>query len=271
MMPSMRHALARCALAACAAVSALGGCRPAAERVTVNGAPAVAVGADTIVPANGAGAPASAFPEPSRDVADIVAPRWVAEDDRDNAGEFTTVARIARIKAGQSVADIGAGDGYYVARLSPLVGAGGVVYGQDIVPDYLAMLQRRVDREALANVRVVLGEPHDPRLPAASVDVALMIHMYHEISQPFALLWNLATALRPGGRLVILDLDRPTFGHGTPRGLLDCELRRVGYRKLSFVRTGVEEYVAIYQAPASDVRPTPAAVTASLRASPCRP
>ena len=246
-------------------------CRPAAERVAVNGTPAVAVGSDTILPASGAGAAASLFPAPARDVADIVAPRWINEDDRDNAGEFTTVARLARIRAGQAVADIGAGDGYYVARLSPLVGSAGVVYGQDIMPDYLGMLQRRVERDGLSNVRVVMGEPHDPRLPSASVDVALMIHMYHEITQPFALLWNLASAMKPGGRLVILDLDRPTYGHGTPRVLLDCELRRVGYQKLSFTRTGPEEYVAIYQAPAMAARPSPAAVSASLRASPCKP
>lgn len=260
---------------ATAAVAALAwgapACRPAAERVAVNGSPAVAVGPDTILPASDQGAPASAFPAPARDVADIVAPRWINEDDRDDAGEFTTVARLARIRAGQAVADIGAGDGYYVARLSPLVGAAGVVYGQDIMPDYLGMLKRRVERDGLANVRVVMGEPHDPRLPAASVDVALMIHMYHEITEPFALLWNLATAMKPGGRLVILDLDRPTFGHGTPRMLLDCELRRVGYQKLSFTRTGAEEYVAIYQAPVPAARPTPSAVSASLRSSPCRP
>lgn len=250
---------------------AISACRPAAERVAVNGSPAVAVGTDTIRPASGEGAPASAFPDPARDVADIVAPRWINEDDRDDAGEFTTVARLARIRAGQSVADIGAGDGYYVARLSPLVGTAGIVYGQDIVPDYLGMLQRRVERDGLANVRVVMGEPHDPRLPAASVDVALMIHMYHEITQPFALLWNLASAMKAGGRLVILDLDRPTFGHGTPRLLLDCELRHVGYQKLSFTRTGAEEYVAIYQVPAAAARPSPSAVSASLRSSPCRP
>jgi SAM-dependent methyltransferase len=254
-----------------ALLSASLACRPAAERVAVNGSPAVAVGADTILPASGQGAPASAFPAPARDVADIVAPRWINEDDRDDAGEFTTVARLARLRPGLAVADIGAGDGYYVARLSKLVGPSGLVYGQDIMPDYLGMLQRRVERDGLSNVRVVMGEPHDPRLPAASVDVALMIHMYHEITQPFALLWNLVGAMKPGGRLVILDLDRPTFGHGTPRMLLDCELRRVGYQKLSFTRTGPEEYVAIYTAPTLVTRPTPTAVSSSLRASPCRP
>lgn len=235
-----------------------------------DGGTGVAVGADTVTPAAGAGAPAEAFPAPSREVADIVAPRWTAEDNRDNAGEFRTVARLAGIRQGQTVADIGAGDGYYVARLSPLVGATGTVFGQDIMPDYIAMLQRRVSRDALANVRVVLGDAHDPRLPANSVDVALMIHMYHEISQPFALLWNLATSMKPGGRLVILDLDRPTFGHGTPPSLLHCELRRVGYQRLSFTVTGPEEYVAIYTAPNAGARKSPAEISAGLRSSPCR-
>lgn len=257
--------------AAISAALTVAACQPRAERVPVaDGSSVVAIGADTVRPAAAAGAPANAFPAPSRDVADIVAPRWTAEDDRDDAGEFRTVARLAAIRAGQAVADIGAGDGYYVARLSPLVGAKGVVYGQDIVPDYIALLQRRVERDNLANVRVVLGEAHDPRLPPSSVDVALMIHMYHEISQPFALLWNLATAMRPGGRLVILDLDRPTFGHGTPPSLLNCELRRVGYRRVSFTRTGPDEYVTIYTAPDMATRPSPAVLSEGFRASPCR-
>lgn len=225
---------------------------------------------DTIGPAAPPGAPASAFPSPMRPVADIVAPRWSDEDDRDDVGEFARVVQLARIGTGQRVADIGAGDGYYVARLSPLVGATGQLFGQDIIADYLTLLQRRVRREGLRNVRVVRGDTHDPRLPTAGVDVAIMIHMYHEIEQPFALLWNLATAMRPGGRLVILDLERPTFGHGTPPSLLRCELGAVGYRELSFTNTAPSEYVAIFAAPDSASRPTPAAISSALGASPCR-
>ncbi|MBY0491264.1 MAG: methyltransferase domain-containing protein [Gemmatimonadaceae bacterium] len=246
-------------------------CGARAERVRVaTGETAVAVGQDTIGPLAPPGAPAKAFPAPSRPVADIVAPRWTAEDDRDGVGEFTRVALLAGIASGQQVADIGAGDGYYVTRLSPLVGPSGVVYGQDIIPDYLALLQQRVRREQLRNVRVVLGDPHDPRLPSASLDVAIMIHMYHEIEQPFGVLYNLATAFKPGGRLVILDLDRPTFGHGTPPSLLRCELRAVGYRERRFTRTTDEEYVAVFEAPSATQRPTPEAITAALTRSPCR-
>jgi SAM-dependent methyltransferase len=251
-------------------VAAAVACGAAVDRGTMSLGGSIGAAQDTIGPAAPPGAPASAFPSPTRPVADIVAPRWSDEDDRDDVGEFTRVVRLARIGRGQRVADIGAGDGYYVTRLSPLVGATGQVFGQDIIPDYLALLQQRVRREGLRNVQVVRGETHDPRLPTASVDVAIMIHMYHEIDQPFALLWNLATAMRPGGRLVILDLERPTFGHGTPPALLRCELAAVGYRQLSFTNTAPTEYVAIFAAPDSASRPTPAAITAALRSTPCR-
>ncbi|WP_373060666.1 class I SAM-dependent methyltransferase [Gemmatimonas sp.] len=251
-------------------VAAAFACGASADRNGNTTAGVVAAEQDTIGPAAPPGAPASEFPNPMRPVADIVAPRWSDEDDRDDVGEFTRVIELAKIRQGQQVADIGAGDGYYVSRLSPLVGASGRVFGQDIIPDYLTLLQRRVRREGMGNVQVVRGDAHDPRLPSASVDVAIMIHMYHEIEQPFALLWNLATAMRPGGRLVILDLDRPTYGHGTPRPLLRCELAAVGYRQLSITTTAPSEYVAIFLAPDSASRPTPAAISTKLRTSPCR-
>ena len=101
---------------------------------------------------------------------------------------------------------------------------------QDIEPDYLARLRQRVSREGLANVTLVLGEAHDPRLPPRSVDLALLVHMYHEIAQPFGFLHNLAPAMRPGGRVAILD-RRPRRPHGTPHALLSCEFAAVGYRE----------------------------------------
>ncbi len=230
----------------------------------------VAGAQDSIRPAAPPGEAATSFPAPSRRIADIVAPRWTNEDARDSDGEFERVAKLSKVRAGQRVADIGAGDGYYVTRLAPIVGATGRVFGNDIIDDYLVLLSNRVQREKLANVQVVRGDPHDPRLPAADVDIAYMIHMYHEIEQPFGLLWNLATSMKPGGRLVILDLERPTFAHGTPPALLRCELRAVGYREVTFTRTGDEEYVAIFEAPSASARPTPAAIRTALQSKPCR-
>ncbi len=226
---------------------------------------------DTVVPAGPAGEPADSFPSPSRAVATIVAPRWTNEDARDNAGEFARVVSLAGIEPGMTVADIGAGDGYYVVRLSPIVGPTGKVFAEDIVNDYLRMLEERVRRDKLDNVQIVRGEPHDPRLPTAELDVALMVHMYHEIDQPFGLLYNLASALKPTGKVAILELDRQTFGHGTPPALLRCELEAAGYREVAFLRPGGEEYVAVFSPPSMESRRTPSAIRAKLDSLPCRP
>jgi SAM-dependent methyltransferase len=244
-------------------------CRPPADARGVRAEALLVVPGDTGTVLAAAGAAAARFPAPSRPVADIVAPRWSNEDDRDGIGEAERVLRLLEPLAGRHVADIGAGDGYYVARLAPRVGPSGRVYGEDITPRYLELLAARSRQSGWTNVSIVRGEPHDPRLPEGVLDAALMIHMYHEVSQPFGLLWNLATALKPGGRLVILDLDRPTWGHGTPLRLLRCELAAVGYRETRVDRSVPGEYIAIFLAPGAGERPTPEAITQALAAKPC--
>lgn len=202
------------------------------------------------------GIPASQFPKPSRPVASIVSDRWSNEDTREHAGEAASVLQLLDIRPGMAVADIGAGSGYYTVRLSRRVGPSGHVFAEDIMPDYLAGLQRRVATEHLANVTLALGEAHDPRLPPASTDVALLVHMYHEIDQPFGLLVNLLPALRPGARVAILDANRPTLQHGTPPALLQCELRAVGYRQVGFhpLENGAT-YLAVFAPPAQSPKP----------------
>ena len=138
------------------------------------------------------------------------------------------------LKPGMTVGDIGAGNGYHALRLSKVVGPSGVIIAQDVKAGYLDELARRAKRMKLQNVRLALGEPHDPRLPPASLDAAILVHMYHEVAQPYAFLYNLAPALKPGARVGIVDLDRPTGEHGTPPDLLRCELAAVGYREAGF-------------------------------------
>lgn len=215
---------------------------------------------------------AAEFPAPNRPVSRIVAPRWIAENDRDAFGEAEKVMNILNIRAGQRVADIGAGDGYYVRHLSERVGARGLVYGQDIEPRYLSMLRERVADAKWTNVEVIAGTPGDPALPAASIDVALMIHMYHEISDPYALLYRLAPAFRAGGRLAILDQDAPTDRHGTPPRLLICELGAVGYSRVRRDEMPDGAYVVTFRAPDAASRPRDAAeVRARVAAANCRP
>jgi SAM-dependent methyltransferase len=149
------------------------------------------------------GVPAAVFPKPDRPVADIVSPIWHTEKERDDADEPGQLVRLLGIKSGMTVADIGAGSGYYVVRLSPIVGSNGRIIAEDIVPEYLRNLRNRVRDLGLQNVAISRGEPHDPRLPAGSVDIAILVHMYHEIAQPYALLYNLVPALRADARVGI--------------------------------------------------------------------
>src|SRR6202022_4721719 len=207
------------------------------------------------------GVPAVAFPKPDRPVADIVSPIWHDEKERDDADEPGQLVRLLGIKSGMTVADIGAGSGYYVARLSPIVGSKGRIIAEDVVPEYLRSLRNRVRDLGLQNVAISLGEPHDPRLPAGSVDIAILVHMYHEIAQPYALLYNLVPALKPDARVGIVDAFGPTSKHGTPPSLLGCELAAVGYREISFERlTGSDAYLAIFAPPSLASRTRPEAM-----------
>ena len=198
----------------------------------------------------------SPFPAPKRPVSPIVSPRYSNEDARDSVGEAETVMQLADVRAGMFIADIGAGEGYYTVRLAPLVGRKGRVLAEDIVPATRDALARRVQRENLENVAVKLGRPNDPLLPDNSFDRIFMIHMYHEIERPSEFLWHLRDDLRKGGRIVVVDADRPTDRHGTPPRLLICEFASIGYDLSRFERLGdSESYFAEFEA--KNPRPEP--------------
>lgn len=209
------------------------------------------------------GTPANRFPKPERPVADIVSPIWHDEQERDAAGEIQQVVELLGIRRGMTLADVGAGSGYYVLRLAPIVGPNGRIYAEDVVPDYLSKLRKRVRDLGLQNVVVARGEPHDPRLPARSLDAAILVHMYHEIAQPFGLLYNLAGALKPDARVGIVDAIGPTAKHGTPPELLRCELAAVGYREVGFhPLAGSNAYLEIAAPPSDEGRTRPEAMAA---------
>ena len=196
------------------------------------------------------------FPAPDRPTSRIVAPRWAGEDVRDRYGEAAKVIALAGVKDGMTVADIGAGDGYYVVRLSPIVGPTGKVIGEDIMPDYLELLRKRIASEKLANVEALLGTADDPGFAPRSLDAVFMIHMYHEITRPYELLWNLSRAMKPSAILAIVDLDGPTDRHGTPPSLLQCELGVLDYKQLKRTTLDDGAFVALFRAPAEPVLPS---------------
>lgn len=236
----------RLAVAVLALAAALqGGCRPAVD------------------PDAGRSASARGFPRADRPVARIVSNEFSTEDQRDRLGEARLVMEWSHISPGMTVADIGAGEGYYTIRLAERVGEKGRVLAQDINPEAIRRLGVRVERERLDNVSIVTGQEDDPRLPASSFDRVFMVHMYHEVTEPYAFLWRLRPALRPGGKVIVVDVDRPTDLHGIPPALLFCEFAAVGFRLDQFVRKPeVTGYYAQFEAVGS--RPAPAAI------KPCR-
>ncbi|MGR6329769.1 class I SAM-dependent methyltransferase [Sphingomonas sp. XXL09] len=196
------------------------------------------------------------FPAADRPVANIVSSRWSNEEARDRLNEASEVMGKADIRRGMTVADIGAGEGYYTIRLASRVGKTGRVLAEDIVASVRDALAERVAREDLENVSVRLGAPADPKLPENSFDRVLMVHMYHEIAQPYEFLWRLRPSLKRDGLVVVVDANRPTQNHGTPPALLRCEFQAVGYREVSFTdMPSAGGYLATFQ-PAG-TRPQP--------------
>ncbi len=201
------------------------------------------------------------FPQADRPVATIVSSRWSTEEARDRLDEAEKVMDLAGIRPGMTVADIGAGEGYYTIRLAKRVGEDGRVLAQDIVPAVRDALAERVSRERLENVSVRLGTPADPKLPDDSFDRVLMVHMYHEIAQPYEFLWRLRPSLRPDGLVVVVDANRSTRDHGTRPALLRCEFAAVGYAPVSFQELpSAGGYLATFRA--AGERPVPADIRA---------
>lgn len=185
------------------------------------------------------------FPEPDRPVAKIISNQFSNEDARDERGEAKTVMDLANIEDGMTVADIGAGEGYYTVRLAERVGEEGRVLAQDIDRAVLDRLGQRIDRERLENISIKLGEPDDPQLPSDSFDRIFLVHMYHEVTEPYAFLWRVWPALADAGEIIVVDVDRPTTKHGIPPALLFCEFEAVGFELIEFTeRPDIKGYFA---------------------------
>jgi ubiquinone/menaquinone biosynthesis C-methylase UbiE len=196
------------------------------------------------------------FPQAQRDIAPIVGDAFSTEDARDRLGEAEEVMEISGLKSGMSVADVGAGEGYYTVRLARMVGGKGRVLAEDIMPDIRDSLSDRVQRENLDNVAVKLGTPDNPMLPANSFDRVFLVHMYHEVASPYAFLWHLRESVKPDGLVVVVDSNRPIKRHGIPPAQLKCEFAALGMAPVTFsMLTGGEAYLMAFREGAE--RPAP--------------
>ena len=133
---------------------------------------------------------------------------WLERDEREKEERGDLLLRELGLKPGMAVADIGAGTGYYARRIAPLVGSGGtggVVYATDVQPEMMKMLEDGAKKAGLTNIKPVLGSLQSVNLPDASVDLAIMVDVYHELEYPFEVIESLVRALKPGGRVAYVE------------------------------------------------------------------
>jgi len=133
---------------------------------------------------------------------------WLERPEREDEEAPSKALDALDLKAGMVVADIGAGSGYYASRIAKRVGPTGRVIATDIQPGMIEILDRRIRMEGLSNITTVLGGADDPRLPPASIDLAIMVDVYHELQQPQLFLQRLKGAFKPDGRLVLLEFRK---------------------------------------------------------------
>lgn len=143
-----------------------------------------------------------------REIAHVMghqAANWLERPEREREERTDLLIPALKLKPGDRVADIGCGSGYHTRRLAEVVGTNGVVFAVDIQPEMLALLTNRLAAEGIFNVRPVLGTSTDPKLPRASVDLILMVDVYHEFDHPFEMVQAMCAALKPGGRIVFVE------------------------------------------------------------------
>lgn len=168
---------------------------------------------------------------------------------RDERLQVNRVMDILGIGAGKTVADIGAGSGWFTVRAAKRVGDAGRVYAVDINPEAVRYIDERTQKEKIGNVKTILSEADDPKLPANSVDCVLMLKTYHEIARPVVLLQKLRPALRAGARVGVIDRNGNGEDHGVGREVVIREAARAGFKlleKYDFVKGDKMDYFLVF-------------------------
>ena len=161
---------------------------------------------------------------------------WLVRESRQREEDCRMLLEALEVRPGQTICDMGSGNGFYTIELARRVGPEGLVYAVDIQPEMLRLLSRRAAAEGLANIRLILGTAIDPRLPAATIDIVLCVDVYHEFSHPVPMLDRIRESLAPGGRLVLAEFrgEDPAVPikplHKMTQAQVRAELEPVGFR-----------------------------------------
>ncbi|HYE64588.1 MAG TPA: class I SAM-dependent methyltransferase [Pyrinomonadaceae bacterium] len=169
---------------------------------------------------------------------------------RDEKLQVQRVMDVLAIKEGSSVADVGAGSGWFSVRAAQRVGGSGTVYAVEINPDYVKHIESRASKEGLANIRAVLGREDDPLLPTQSLDAVLLLKTYHEVAQPIRLLKAIRKAMREDARLGIIDRNGKGDDHGLDRETVIKEVERAGFSLIEdydFVKSDGMDYFLVFR------------------------
>jgi precorrin-6B methylase 2 len=133
---------------------------------------------------------------------------WLERSEREFEELPETALNAMDVRKGMTVADVGAGTGYFTIRLANRVGPTGKVYAVDVQPEMISLLRKRLDRAGIKNVVPIVGAEADPKLPPGQLDMILMVDVYHELSRPQTMLQALRAALKPTGRLILIEYKK---------------------------------------------------------------
>lgn len=169
--------------------------------------------------------------------------------DRAKNLQIDRVMDILHITPGKAVADIGAGGGWFSVRAARRVGTDGIVYAEDINPQYIGAIERRAIKEQLSNVKPTLGTADDPKLLPGTIDAVLLLKVYHEIADTRTFLRNLRPALRPGARIGIIDRNGSGADHGLNQAVVEKEMAAAGFRQVEhydFTKADGQDYFLVF-------------------------
>jgi ubiquinone/menaquinone biosynthesis C-methylase UbiE len=178
---------------------------------------------------------------------------WLDRSEREMEENPEAAIEALKIEKGMYVADVGAGTGYFTIRMARRVGPTGRVYANDVQPDMLARLQDNVEKEHLNNVETVLGTQTDPKLPTGKLDLILLVDVYHEFSQPQHMLQEMKKALKPDGRLVLVEYRKedPTIPirpeHKMSAQEVKTEVEAEGYRLMQTLKTLPRQNIFVFR------------------------
>src|SRR5579859_5899766 len=193
-----------------------------------------------------------------REIAHFMGPGgipWLDRPEREDEEQPAKVIEALELKGGEVIADLGAGSGYFTFRLAPKVGETGKVLAVEIQDEMIGELKKRIEKNKVTNVETVKCTESDPKLPEASVDIVLMVDVYHEIAFPYEVMTAIRKALKPGGRAVFIEYRKedPKVPikevHKMSIEQLKKEMAVVGLDHLRTVDTLPRQHIAIFGKP----------------------